>query len=95
MPGWIGRYEEGYVSIEGEVVTITDDLYTEHGWPSPEEAVTIWRQRRDLRNSSVTDYRNGLQQTDDVSERREFARWGIVRIWRRISFENDTAPTEA
>lgn len=87
MSCWVGRYEEGYVSAEGEVVTITDDLRTKHGWISPEQAVASWRQRRDLQGTSVTDYGNGLQQIDDVSGREEFARRGVIKIWRRISFE--------
>lgn len=86
MAEWIARYEEGYVTDVGETMTMTDELRESQTWGSPAAAMEHWRGRKELAEADVSAYGNGLQQFDDVSARAEFARLGVVRIWRRITF---------
>jgi hypothetical protein len=86
MHGWIARYEEGYFTNDGECVTLTDELYCDHPWRSPSEAIDQWAARKDLVASGVEIYGNGLQQIDDVHARPEFAVLGVATVWRRVTF---------
>ena len=85
---WIARYEEGYVTTDGESITLTHELHREHPWGSPAEAQTHWARREDLASRDVTAHGNGLQQSDDVRDRPAFAALGVVTIWRRVTFES-------
>ena len=86
MARWIRRYEEGYISVDGETIKLSDELHRAPGWPSPEEAVKYWQTGLGLQGPTVSAYSNGLQQIDDVCDRAEFAALGVVRIWRRVTF---------
>lgn len=90
MVQWIARYEEGYVTAAGEIVTLADQLHHEHPWRDPEHARRHWSQRQDLRAPFVTTFDNGLMQRDDVRHRLEFSSIGVVEIWRRVTFVQDT-----
>jgi len=87
MNDWSARYEEGYIDADGSVVQLADELHDPSPWTSPDDALRQWSRREDLASSNVASYRNGLQQTDDVRGRPEFAVLGVVAIWRRVSFE--------
>src|SRR4051794_2424715 len=87
MTDWIARYEEGYVTVEGATVTLTDQLHDEHPWESPKDAARWWSSRADLTGPGVDRFGNGLQQTDDVRERPEFEALHVVSIWRRVTFQ--------
>ena len=87
MSDWIARYEEGYITTNGESVTLTDELHQDQPWLSPAEAHAHWSKRHDLASPDVQRYGNGLQQTDDVRARGEFAALGVVAVWRRVTFE--------
>lgn len=89
MSAWIARYEEGYITADGESVTLADDLHRDQPWESPAEAQAHWSNRRDLASRGVEAYGNGLQQTDDVRARSEFAVLGVVAVWRRVTFHRD------
>ena len=83
---WIARYEEGYVTTDGESITLTHELQREHPWRSPAEAQAHWAKREDLASRYVTAHGNELQQSDDVRDRPAFAALGVVTIWRRVTF---------
>lgn len=87
MSGWIARYEEGYTTSDGESVKLTDELHCDQPWQSPAEAQAHWSNRKDLTSSGVEAYGNGLQQTDDVRARAEFAALGVASVWRRVTFQ--------
>ena len=87
MTDWVARYQEGYVTADGATVVLTDELHDEHPWDSPDDAMQHWSNRRDLLSSGVETYGNGLQQTDDVRARSEFAALGVVAVWRRVTFQ--------
>ncbi len=87
MSDWIARYEEGYITTSGESVTLTDELHRDQPWLSPDDAHAHWSKRQDLASPNVKPYGNGLQQTDDVRARGEFAVLGVVAVWRRVTFE--------
>lgn len=87
MSAWIARYEEGYVTANGATVMITDELHHEHPWDSHADAVQHLSSRTDLAGPGVRPVGNGLQQTDDVRARPEFAALGVVAIWRRVTFQ--------
>lgn len=86
MTTWIARYEEGYVTSQGECVTLTDELYPEHPWRDPAHARRHWAERPDLAGPGVGPHGNGLMQRDDVRKRPEFAQLGVIEIWRRVTF---------
>lgn len=92
MVSWVERFEEGFVSNDGDVVSITNKVHSDDTWESPTIALASWHERLKLNGERVSSYRNGFQQIDDVGDRPNFARLGVTRIWRRISFEmlNDT-----
>jgi hypothetical protein len=92
MSDWITRYEEGYLTTDGESITLTDELHREHPWRSPAEAQAHWSKREDLASLDMTTSGNGFQQTDDVRTRRAFAELGVVAIWRRVTFVPFGAP---
>lgn len=87
MSEWVARYEEGYITADGESTTLTDELHRDHPWNSPAEARAHWSGRKDLASAGVESYGNGLQQTDDVGARSEFAVLGVVAVWRRVTFQ--------
>lgn len=87
MTDWVARYEEGYVTVDGTTVLLTDELHGEHPWDSPDDAMMHWANRTDLLSSGVELYGNGLQQIDDVRARSEFAAIGVVAVWRRVTFQ--------
>ncbi|MGV8882564.1 MAG: hypothetical protein ACOH19_10450 [Rhodoglobus sp.] len=89
MTYWIARYEEGYVTADGETVTLSDELHRKHPWLSPEDAMRHWANRKDLAQAEVETYGNGLQQTDDVRARSEFAALGVTAVWRRVTFQTE------
>lgn len=88
MTNWVARYEEGYVTAEGATVVLTDELHEKHPWNSPDEAMQHWSLREELVSPGVAAYGNGLQQTDDVRARSEFAALGVVAVWRRVTFQS-------
>nr|RZI36689.1 hypothetical protein BJQ95_00905 [Cryobacterium sp. SO1] len=92
MSEWVARYEEGYITADGASITLVDEIHHDHLWESPEDAVHQWAARVDLQGSGVQRVGNGLQQTDDVRERPEFDRFGVVSIWRRVTFERTAVP---
>jgi hypothetical protein len=83
---WIGHYDEGYVDQKGNWVTIDSRVRCDHGWQSPDAAVQHWQQRGDFDVPTVSRYRNGKQEIDDVNALPEFASLGVTKIWRRITF---------
>lgn len=87
MTDWVARYEEGYVTVDGAAVVLTDELHYEHPWSAPDEAMQHWLNRKDLASPNTQAYGNGLQQTDDVRARGEFAALGVVAVWRRVTFQ--------
>lgn len=87
MSNWIARYEEGYVSPEGIRVSLGAQLYEQHPWATPEEALAHWRKRPDLAGPDVRKAGNGLEQEVSVASRPDFAAVGAVAIWRRVTFE--------
>ena len=87
MSDWIARYEEGYITRNGQSVTLADELHRDQPWRSPDEAHAHWSTRKDLASPAVRPYKNGLQQVDDVRARGEFAALGVVAVWRRVTFE--------
>jgi len=89
MDRWIARYEEGYVTAEGEIVVLEDTLHRRHPWRNPADALAHWSQRADLAAPSAAKFGNGLMQQDDVRERAEFIALGVVEIWRRVTFVID------
>ena len=95
MTVWVARYQEGYTTEDGETVILVDKEYREHPWPSPEVAVRYWLSRTDLTGAGTHRVGNGLQQTDDVRERSEFATLHVTTIWRRVTFEHPSVPTGA
>ena len=86
MSHWAARYEEGYVTANGETVTLIDEYHHALGWRTPEEAMAHWKSRKDLSGPDVREYGNGLEQVDDVDANYDFAQLGISRIWRRVTF---------
>lgn len=86
MNSWIARYEEGFTTSMGDTVTLADELHAAHPWSDPEHARRNWSERPDLSGPAVTVYGNGLMQRDDVRSRPDFARLGVVEIWRRVTF---------
>lgn len=86
MSHWLARYEEGYITVSGETVTVSDECHHAPGWRTPEEAVLQWKVRKDLSGPDVRTYGNGLEQIHDVHTRPEFAQLGVRRIWRRVTF---------
>jgi hypothetical protein len=89
MSDWIARYEEGYVTAEGETVTVSAELHRELPWRSPDEAIRHWSMRPDLSGSNVRQVGNGIEQTESVSNRPEFSTLFVVSIWRRVTFERN------
>ncbi len=94
MNEWSARYEEGYIAADGWEVQLADELHDISPWGSPDDALRQWSSREDLTSTNVASYRNGLQQTDDVRGRPEFAVLGVVTIWRRVSFERARFPEQ-
>lgn len=90
MSDWIARYEEGYITSNGESVTLTDELHRDQPWLSPAEAQAHWARRKDLASPGVQLFGNGLQQTDYVGARGEFAALGVIAVWRRVTFDTAT-----
>ncbi|WP_179872790.1 hypothetical protein [Microcella indica] len=86
MADWFVRYQEGYVTLAGQTVTLADELRTERSWKSREEAWNHWSRRADLAGPDVHVSANGFEQVHDVRERPEFRVLNVVRIWRRLTF---------
>lgn len=84
---WIARYEDGFMTNDGERCAVTDTLHVEHPWTSPDEALSHWAFVGDLNRPSVQRYGNGLMQVDDVSADPRFAELGVAAIWRRVTFQ--------
>jgi hypothetical protein len=87
MVKWLARYQEGFVTSEGASVQLTNAVYDDHPWGSPADALRHWSSRDDLLGADVEVYGNGIQQTDDVSQRPEFRALRVSKIWRRVTFE--------
>lgn len=94
MTHWTARYEDGYMTEEGATVTLTDRVYDDQPWASPETALQYWTSTG-LKGRGVRRYLNGLQQTVDVRRTKEFASLGVVTIWRRVSFTSAGPAMEA
>ncbi|PZR01582.1 MAG: hypothetical protein DI536_37590, partial [Archangium gephyra] len=62
MSNWIARYEEGYVTPEGIRVLLGTQLFEQHPWATPEQALAHWRKRPDLAGPDVRNAGNGLEQ---------------------------------
>ena len=84
---WLARYEEGYISKGGEVVTVSNTVHREHGWGSPDSALETWESRGDFDDTGTRRLTHGKEQFDDVSDRPEFQELAIAKLWRRITFE--------
>ena len=84
---WLARYEEGFVTKDGDVVSITNKVHGNQTWESPTIALTSWLMQLRRNGELMGSYRNGFQQIDDVSAHPDFAGLGVARIWRRVSFE--------
>lgn len=87
MSDWVARYEEGYVTADGTTITITNEVHGEHPWESPGDAMSHWATRADLAGPGARRVGNGLQQSEHVGERAEFAALHVAIIWRRVTFE--------
>lgn len=86
MLGWIARYEEGYVSIDGETISLGVELRRDQAWGTPEEALRHWLSLRVLSGAKLEPQGNGFVQTEDVSHRENFRALGAAQIWRRVTF---------
>ena len=86
MSQWDALYEEGYVSLSGERITVRRTLSREHKWASPTEAIADWKQRVELQGDDVQPYENGLEQVVQVGASAEFSSLGVISIWRRTTF---------
>lgn len=86
MHGWIARYEEGYVSIDGESISLGAKLRQHQAWATPEEALRHWLSLNMLSGARVELHGNGFIQSDDVSQREQFRAVGAARIWRKVTF---------
>lgn len=91
VDNWLARFEEGYVTVAGECVTITDRLHRDQPWESPGAALRHW-ESEGLAGPGVCAYGNGREQTLDVGDQNEFAAVRVQSIWRRVSFETDERP---
>lgn len=87
---WVGRYQDGYITLDGERVTLSDERRVDHGWESPDAARQVWKERGDFDSRTTQMFGNGKLETDDVRMRPEFKSFGITAIWRAITFERRT-----
>lgn len=85
--GWVVRHQEGYVSVEGDRVTVSDTAEQLGRGKSPRETIHSLTDTIRARGESFTATDDCIEQADDVRERPEFTVLGVVEIWRRIVVE--------
>ena len=96
MPRWVARYEEGYVDLAGEVVSLGMETLEGHSWPTHDDAIRNWTTSGGFSGASMKPDGDGFIQIDDVSQRTVFGEMGVTKIWRRIAFvlqPDDQTPT--
>ena len=80
---------------DGESVILTNVIHTNQPWASPAHALRHWAAHADFTGPGLRRGGNGLQQSEDVRERSEFATLHVSTNWRQVTFERPQATADS